>query len=520
MRVRLVLLLALVVTAIATIVAGCGGGSDSSSDVASVAPAGAPLFIELTVQPEGELSENVQSLAKDVAGVDDLGGLIVEKLEQETLDSGESLDFAKEVQPWLGEKAGLSFRGYDGEDFEGSVFALETTDVGAAEEFIDEHASSDAGPATDASFEGVDYKVEQDDGEAIGIVDDMVVVADEEASFNAAIEASKDESLADQESFTSAMDGAASGSLANLFLDIGLLVEASGGTIDPDSQLFLETAGIELDEASAVASLIPGSDQVEIDFSTNAAGENPPTGDASQLLGEMPGGVFAAAAAPDVGGSVGEAIDSIDKNGIPGEVPPNQLKKTLKSVGVDLDQISASIGDVALFAEGNTESNLTGALVLETTNEQEATNTVANIGLFLRRAQVAGVTALSDGATGFSIRSDDLGREPLVVAAEGNRIAISYGLAASALALRAGDGSALSANAQYKEAAAALGDTPISAFIAGPATLALLRDVLPTDELEGLEEARPYLDKVSFLAAGTGTSGDLATAKLIVGFEK
>jgi len=518
MRVRLVLFLASAVAAVAAL-GGCGSG-DSGPDVANLAPAGTPLFIEATVRPEGELSEDVESLAKSVAGIDDVGGRIVEEIEESALDSGETLDFEKEVEPWLGEQVGLAFRGYDGEDFDGYAFAIETTDAGAAEGFIDQHASSEAGPASDASFDDVDYKVEKDDGQAVGMVEEMLVLAEDEATFNAVIEAAHHgDSLAGEESFRDAMEGAASGSLANVFVDIGLLIESSGDAIDPDAQQFLDLAGIEPRQATAVASLVPGSDQVEIEFSTNALGESPSTGDVSELLGEMPGGAVAAAAAPAVGDRLGEAIDSLDESGIPGEVPPNQFKKTLKAVGVDLDRITASIGDVALFVEGNTERNLTGALVIQTTGEREATNTVANVGLFLRQAQVAGVTALSGKATGFSVRSDDLG-QPIVVAAEGDRIAISYGLAASALALRAGEGSTLSADPRYKEAVAALGDTPISAFVAGPAALALARDMLSEDDLEDLEELRPFLDKVSFLGAGTGSSGDRTTAKLIVGFEK
>jgi hypothetical protein len=272
-------------------------------------------------------------------------------------------------------------------------------------------------------------------------------------------------------------------------------------------------------EATAIASLVPGSDQIEIDFSTNAAGENPPTGDASKLLGELPGAAFAAGAAPAVGDRLGEAIDSLDKTGIPGDIPPNQLKSVMKEAGIDLDQISASIGDVGVFATGNTEQNLTGAVVIETTDEKEATNTVANIGLLLRATDAPGVTALSGSASGFSIRDQDaFGDQPLVVAAEGSRIAISYGLAASALALRAGEGSKLSANPQYKEAVAALGDTPISAFVNGPSAWALARNMVPSEDLDDLEEVRPLLDKVAYVAIGSGTSGELATAKLIVGF--
>ena len=71
------------------------------------------------------------------------------------------------------------------------------------------------------------------------------------------------------------------GSLADVFVDIGGLIDQSGGSVDPDAEQFLDSAGIDPDEATAVASLVPGSDQVEIDFSSDLSGENPPTGDAS-----------------------------------------------------------------------------------------------------------------------------------------------------------------------------------------------------------------------------------------------
>ena len=111
MKPRLVLLVAAATAALALLAAGCGGSEDGSgSDPAALAPPKSPLYIEATVQPEGELKTNVDALAKSIAGVDDLGGLIVSELESSASDSGEELDFEKEVEPWLGEKGGLSFQ--------------------------------------------------------------------------------------------------------------------------------------------------------------------------------------------------------------------------------------------------------------------------------------------------------------------------------------------------------------------------------------------------------------------------
>jgi hypothetical protein len=517
MKARLVPTLAALAAALALVASGCGGGSSSggAGDAATLAPIDSPVYVEGTVRPEGSLKQNIESLASNVAGIADPGGLIIGQLENEASSEGEEFDYEKEVEPWLGERAGLFLREYDGEDFQGYGIAIESTDTGATQKFVDAHTKEDES----ASYEGTDFKVSSSDGTAIGVVGDFLAVGEDRKSFEAMVETAGGESLADQSAFTDAFGNAPDGSLADVYVDIGGLLEASGGSVDPEARQFLETAGIEAKGATAVASLIPGSDHVEIDVSSDAAGNNPPTGDASALLESLPGGSFAAFVAPEFGNSLGEAIDNLDKSGIPGQIPPNELKKTMSAAGIDLDKISASIGDVAAFAQGNTERNLTGAVVFETTGS-EGTNTVANIGTLLRASGTPGVTALSGKATGFSIRNGELGSQPLVVAARGDRVAISYGLAASAQALTAGGGSSLASNPEYREAVAALGGTPISGFVNGPAALALAKSLIPPEAAAEFEAAEPFLEKVKYVAIGSGSSGDLATAKLIVGLAK
>jgi hypothetical protein len=518
MKARLVLTLAALAAALALVASGCGGSGGSGSgggDAATLAPIDSSVYIEGTVRPEGSLKADIESLAANVAGITDPGGLIIGQLESEASSEGEEFDYEKEIEPWLGERAGLFLREYDGEDFQGYGIAIETTDAAATQKFVDAHTKEDKS----ASYEGTDFMVSSSDGTAVGVVGDLLVIAEDKKAFESAVDASNGESLADDERYTAAVAGVPDDSLADVYVDIGGLIQESGGSVDPEARQLLETAGIEAKEATAVASLIPGSDQVEIDVSSDAAGSNAPTGDASALLESLPGGSFAALAAPGFGKSLGEAIDNLDKSGIPGQIPPNELKKTMSAAGIDLDKISASIGDVGAFAEGNSERNLTGAVVFETTGSEGA-NTVANIGTLLRASGTPGVTALSGKASGFSIRNAQLGSQPLVVAAEGDRVAISYGLAASAQALTAGGGSTLASNPEYKEAVAALGGTPISGFVNGPAALALAKGLIPAEAAFEFEAAEPFLEKVSYVAIGSGSSGDLATAKLIVGLAK
>lgn len=514
MNTRLVPFLASAAAAAALLLAACGGGSGDGADPASVAPAKSPLYIEAAVHPEGQLKTNVEALAEKIAGVEDIGELIVEELQKSAGDSGEELDFATEVEPWLGEKGGVFFESYDGDDFSGYGVAIQTSDSGATEEFVEKHAGSDGEEAEEGSFEGVDYEIDPSDGTTIGVTDDLLLIAEDEATFKHAVEASNGESLADDETFESTMDAASDESLADVYIDVGGLLEQAGGEVDPETDALLESAGIDPENATAVASLVPGSDQIEIDFSTNV-GESEP-GDASKLLETMPGGSFAAFGTADIGKQLAKGIDALDAQGVPGELGPGELKSALGAIGIDLDKLAESLQEVAVFAQGNSEANLTGALVF-TTAGPEAKETVEQIGKLLRATHTPGVTILSGKASGFSVRSPDLGSNPLVVATEGDRVAISYGPAASAQVLSASEGATLGKNPAFEEAKKALGSTPISGFVDGPAALALVQNVISPDEEEDLEEARPYLEKLAFAAVGAGTSGDLTTSKIVLG---
>jgi hypothetical protein len=252
-----------------------------------------------------------------------------------------------------------------------------------------------------------------------------------------------------------------------------------------------------------------------VDLSSDLGGEEAPSGDASTLIGSLPAGSFAALGASGFDEQVKEAIDRLDTEGIPGQVPPNQLKSSLNAIGIDLDKIAASLEDAAVFAQGSRKNSLGGALVL-TSNSGEAAKTVANLGLLLRRTGAPGVTAVSSGgASGFSIHTPELGKKPLVVVAKGERVAIGYRLAPALQGL-ATEGETLSDVAGYKAAVSALGDTPISGFVDGARALSLAEALVPPSET-GFQEAKRYLKSIEYIAIGTGSSDGLATAKLIVG---
>jgi hypothetical protein len=511
-------LTALALCAALLAIAGCGGGGgeSSSGDLASVAPPGSSLFVEGTLQPGGSLKSNVEGLAHELAGVEDLGATIVSKLEEASRAGGDPVDFDKEVKPWLGEKAAFAFGGYDGSDFSDVTLAVQSTDSGAALEFAEGIAEGSGESSKESSFEGSEYWVEQD-GTTLGTIGEFLVLSESESGFREAVEASEGESLADLDSYRSISSQAPGGSLADVYVDIGGLVEEAGNRVDPQTEKVLGAAGIDVHEATALISLVPGSGQVGLDIASHL-GEKPKVAPpATGLLESMPADSVAAIAAGDYGDRLSEGFDSLDANGIPGEVPPHKLKQSLAKLGVDLDQLTGSLEDVAVFATGSSRSSLGGALVFTTKNASQAKNTVANVGLLLRSNHVPGVTAIGGKAAGFSIHSPELGGKPVAIAAKGDRVAIGYGVPATLEGLIPPPATLAGSDA-FAAAKSSLGDAPITGFVDGPAAVRLAQGLVSPDS--GFQEALPYLEKVEYIAFGGGVEGDIRSDRAILGLRK
>jgi hypothetical protein len=331
------------------------------------------------------------------------------------------------------------------------------------------------------------------------------------------VDALDGENLASAELFADTSDEAPDDSVVDVYVDIGALIQEAGQGIDDETRLGLELLGIEPEGSTALISLVPGAETVEMDISSNLTSGAAAGGDASSLLGSLPAGSVAAIASADYGQALQQEID---ENGIPGEVPPNQFKRSLEQSGVNIDSILDSVGDVGVFVEGNSESNLGGALVIEAEDPNQAENTVKNLGLLLRDSDVPGITAFKEGSfSGFSVSSPGLGEKPLVVAAGGSKVAISYGPEAVAAALSEKAGT-LADDPAFEEAKQALGDTPISGFLAGAPALELFEALASPLDVAELDEVRPYLEKLGYVAIGGSSSGDSTSAKVIAGLAK
>jgi hypothetical protein len=509
-----------VLTVIATVAfVGCGGSSSSSSssELAAFASPGSLVFVEGKLQPTGAMKANVNWAAHGLAGVENLGDFVISKVESSARKNGESLDFAKEVEPWLGKKAGVAFERLEHGELSEPLIAIETTDPKATEVFVAKHTKGSSEPSKDVSYGGVDFKVGGSEGNAIGVFDKALVIAGSEREFKAAIDAAGGDSLAGEDRFQNAIEAAAKGSFADVYVDVGGIIKQSDNQIDPQARQVLQGAGIDPSEATAVASLVPQSDHIEVDLSSDTGGGTPLSGDASKLLGSLRtnNNAFAAVGFSDFAGQLEEAVDSLDESGIPPDLPPGQLKSTLSQAGIDLDKIAGSFDEGAVFIEGSGRRDLGGALVLTTDGSDEAASAIASLGTLFRGARVPGVTVVSGKASGFSIHSPTLGDKPIVVIAKGDRIAVGYGLSAALAGLDTEQGAPLSSDPAYQVAASLLGKTPITAYIAGPTARHVAEVLVPRSSTD-FWEIVPYL-KFTYIGIGASTEGDLTTAKLVAG---
>lgn len=512
MPVRVLVCVLAAATALGISACGGGGGGVSDDDPASLAPAGSPIYFQAVLRPQGKQKTVVESLASTISGIDDPSGMLIDKLDQALNDepflTGKRLTFAKDIEPWVGSDVGLFVENLGDEPTAAGI--VQTTDAGAARQFVEDAKQKGD---RDRSYKGVDYLLDSDGSTAVGVVGDFLVLGEEDA-FKDAVDVSEGaDSLGDQGEFTDAIEQAPSGSMLDVYANLERIWDAVRAN-DPDNAKVLSASFGDPSGKSALASLVPSSDSVEFDLSTNAD-QKVQLSDLSRLIETFPADSFAALGIPDLGARVNETIDQLDRGGA---VTRDQIDAQLSAFGLSIDKITGALGDLGIFAEGSDQGTLQGAAVITSKDPAAAGKLIDQLRSL---ALVSGQSGISDAKVGKGLTLRDpneLGPQPLTVAIEGDKIAIGYGDQATEQALGSGGGATLKDDPTYRQAAGALGGDGISGYFS-LARIFRLADQLGAIKDPDYRQARPYLDRLSYAVLGSGEGGDFQNSKVIVGLK-
>jgi hypothetical protein len=508
--VRIFLCALAAVAALGLCACGGGGGGVSSDDPASLAPADAPIYVQAVLRPKGKQKTDVEALASKVSGFDDPFGQLASYIDSHINDeptlSGRRLSFEKDIEPWAGSEAGLFVPSLAGDD-PPAAGIVQTTDPKATQQFIDDARQKGD---HEGNYKGVKYLIDGDDGTSIGVVGDFLVVGDESA-FKQAVDVSKGaDSLGDQGDFSDALGQAPTGSMVDVYASLESIWDEIRSD-DPGSAKTLSGIFGDPSGKSVLASVVPSSETLELDLATDAE-RKAPLADLSSLIETFPADSFAAFGVPDLGARVRETIDQLESSGT---VSKDQVDGQLSALGLSVGKITSALGDLGIFAEGSDLTSLQGAAVISSDDPARAAKLIEQ---FRNLALVSGQGGVgpSKVGKGLTLRNpQELGPQPLTITTQGDKIVIGYGEQATEQAA-SGGGKTLVDDPTYQKAVDALGGDGVSGYFS-LSKIFQLADGLGAIEDAGYQQARPYLDKLSYAVLGSGAGGDWQNSKVIVG---
>jgi hypothetical protein len=350
---------------------GCGGGSDAAAGggLAELAPPDAPFYAEAVINPDDGQADAVDSLTGRF-GIDP-GAELITAIDESFSTDGADLTFADDIQPWLGDHAAIfvpSFKTDASNSLEDYAALAEVTDVAAANDFIAKAADASKDDTEQRTYDGTSYIFDSTDSTAVGIVDDRALVAGSEAAFKVAVDAANGESLAGSEDYTSHLEPLPDDALATAYFEPGQLISAGIATGDvnaADLQMVKPFLGGLL-AAPVGAALTVQSDSASIDVASTVDSDAASSTE-SQLLEDLPGDSWLAAALPDLGPTLERTFDQITNSGLPGG---RQLESEVRrTTGLELGaDVFSWLGDAAGFVSGTGSPGIKFGVVAETTD--------------------------------------------------------------------------------------------------------------------------------------------------------
>ena len=494
------------------ILAGCGGGDDGGGDVdvgpAAAVPANTPIYLDLTVRPQGAARSDAEAALGKMLDTDDPGAKLISLINQEgqKQPAAERFTYEADIEPWLGERAAVFFT-HLAEESEGAA-VVETTNRDRA---LAAARKSESG-ATERDYKGTTIYVNPTDRDAFAAVGEFMAFGDE-AGVKAAIDANGGDSLGDSDAFKEALGALPDDRLGTFYtLPRDLLDSLGPGQIDQSSQALLEKSAGEALDKPVSGALTASSDSFDLEFVGGESGVETPE---SSLLGEVPGQSWLAIGFGDLGEIAKKTIDQLRDAGIPDF--EEGLSQVEQATGSSLEQLTGALGDAALYVEGTTEPTLTGALVIQTKDPDLTGRLLDQLQSLVQLGSSGTVRPLQlSGGTGFQIKDPGLAPQAVEIAQQNDKLVIGYGANSAARTLAPAD--TLADTPGFSAARGQVSDLGTDFFLSFPAVFQLAEST-GADSDPGYREAKPYIDALRYLVSGSGEEGDQTEVKAVLGLK-
>jgi len=558
----------------AGVLAGCGSSHRiaTSADPASAIPASAALYAGATVRPTG--AQRTEALAAGSALTHQADPYLRLLAALQTPGSP-TLDFKRDVAPWLGPHAGVYLaslssagpiaevlqQGLLGGGSAGSgtfplatgsaegAIVLDTSDATKARAFLESQARHASAHAT--SYRGVSYEATAK-GLAFGIVDRFAVIGSEAGMHGVIDTTLGGSSLVHSSGYAKLLAAAPSDALAHIYSNpttVATPGASAGSQAGLSGVLGLLSSGHQ-----ANISLVASSGSLALDADTLGAGSKNGAGGGllsadpagAQSLAELPGESWLAIGLGNVGESLAGDVQGLESlgslvagaSGPAGVAAPASstlsiggllegMLAPLKVLGAPTAQAKRAftswMGSAGIFASGGSLLELKAAVVIESKDparSRAAVNELASqlvkAGGSLQRNSIPGTDA-SVGArlTGLPVILDIAdGRD----SSGHTKFVLGFGEASVTAALS--PGSTLASAPSRGTAASTLGEGAQPSILADfPTLLSLLEGVGLTED-PAFSKFVPYLRSLTTLAGGGhDLGGEVQRFRLVLGLQ-
>lgn len=506
-------LLAGAALALALPVAGCGGGSSGGSgdtDPASVVPARAALYAEVTVRPDGDQAAAVRALGQKIGQTDDVAAELVKAIDKGLKKDGGT--FKTDIDPWLGDRVAVAITGLSNP--QNPDYAI----VAAAKDTKKALASLKKGEKglVERKYKDVTYTWNPKEQQAAAGVGDTLVIATEPA-LKQVIDVDKGaDALGDSDKLAKTRKSVTAKRLGFLYADPAAIIDLAAAS----SPAFGAQAGqlkslLGGAKASAVgAALIAAADAIRVETAVDGrSADSSAAGDAADTVEGLPAGSLLAFGTGPIGSRAQKGVAQLGRLG---GIYSTVLSQFKTITGLDLEQdVLSWMGKGGLFVRAKGLADIGGALVVETSSEAKSAAFIQSLDRLITQFGAGqGVTTKpfdGSGAKGIELRADGL-PFPVVIATGKGTFVVAVGKTAVQEALtptgKLGD------DAQFKAVATQLGTRP-ALYVDLKGILGIV-DVAAGSDAD-YQKARKYLQAFTGMAAGSRTSGATTRSSLVIG---